>query len=112
MTKKLAFGEMASERVSASVQRTRACGEKLEVIRYEYAPGSRFFRHAHPAEQLTYVLRGALVFVLDDREERLEAGEAILIAPDEPHGAYVPDGAPRTETINVFTPVREAPPGG
>ena len=111
MTEKLSFGEMVSEAVSATVERRRACGQKLEVIRYGYAPGARFSRHAHPAEQLTFVLRGALVFVFDDRETRLEAGEAILITPDEAHGAYVPEGAPHTETLNVFTPVREAPPG-
>ncbi len=107
---KFSFAGAAPERVSAAVSRYRVLGDKLEFIAYTYQPGATFGRHAHGAEQLTLVLEGQLVYTFDDGEIVLNAGEAVLIPGDAPHGAYVSADAATTRTLNVFTPVREKPP--
>lgn len=110
--RKIRLADLPAVAPREGVARRRLLGERLELIAYRYEPGTVFPRHSHPAEQMTIVQFGVLVFELDDGEVRLEAGEVISIPGGVPHGAYVPDDADGpTETLNVFTPVREAPPG-
>lgn len=109
--RKVRLDDLRSETPRNGVTRRRVTGERLELIAYRYQPGTTFPRHAHPAEQLTLVQSGALVFVFDDGETRLAAGDALSIPGGTPHAAYVPEDADGpTETLNVFTPVREVPP--
>ncbi|MEX2542462.1 MAG: cupin domain-containing protein [Trueperaceae bacterium] len=109
--KKSVLEQLPVENPNAAIERRRLTGERLELIDYRYQPGSTFPMHAHESEQLTVVLAGELVFVFEEGEERLQPGEALLIEGGRPHGAYVPAGASVTHTYNVFTPVRERPPG-
>lgn len=110
--RKVRLADLEAVAPREGVVRRRLLGERLELIVYRYEPGTVFPRHAHPAEQMTVVRSGVLVFELNDGEVRLGAGEAIAIPGGVPHGAHVPDDADGpTETLNVFTPVREAPPG-
>lgn len=106
------LAELEAATPREGVERRRVLGERLELIAYRYQPGTAFPRHVHAAEQMTVVQRGVLVFVFDDGEMRLEAGDVAVIPGEVPHGAFVPEDASEiTETLNVFTPVREAPPG-
>ena len=109
---KYSLAELPAESPSPGVERRRLTGESLELIDYRYEPGSRFPTHSHPAEQLTIVLSGELVFLFEEEEIRLGAGESLLIPGGRPHSAYVPEDAGRTHTYNVFTPVPDKPPGG
>ena len=54
-------------------------------------------KHVEERAELYIVLQGDVIFITD-REQRVKAGEAILIAPGESHGARVDDGA---VSINV-----------
>ena len=95
----------------AGVERRRFVGDRLELIAYRYEAGAVFPRHQHDAEQWTQVTTGTLVFVLDDGEIKLEAGDAAWIPGGVPHGAYVPPSQQGpTDTWNVFSPARDAPP--
>ena len=107
---KFSMDTMSAETVSESVTRRRVCGEKLECILYIYKPGARFPVHDHESEQITYVLDGELVFEFADENIRVSRGEGIIIAGDKPHGAFVPDDAAETHTLNIFTPVRNQLP--
>ncbi|UCH24509.1 MAG: cupin domain-containing protein [Trueperaceae bacterium] len=100
-----------SQEISEHVVRRRLCGENLEFILYTYQPGAVFAVHQHPAEQLTIVIQGELIFTFDDEEVVLVTGDAILIPPERRHGAYVPTTAGETRTYNIFSPVRERLPG-
>lgn len=110
--RKVRLAELPPAVPREGVTRRRLLGERIELIAYRYEPGTVFPRHAHAAEQMTIVQSGVLVFEFEDGEMRLEAGEAVAIPGGVPHGAHVPgDAGGPTETLNVFTPVREAPPG-
>ncbi len=46
----------------------------------EFAPGVAFPRHAHPGEEIVYVLEGALEYSLDGKPPvTLKAGEVLFI---------------------------------
>lgn len=111
-SKRFTLADLNPEMMAGEVERRRVTGEQLELIVYDYPAGARFAEHHHEAEQLTIVLEGALVFLTPRGEERLEAGDALLIVSNEPHGAYVPDGVGATKTINLFSPVRNRLPSG
>ena len=111
-TTKVTIADLPATKLSDQVTRRKLTGEKLELIHYHYQPGSRFARHEHEAEQLTIVLSGTLVFEFDDETVQLNAGDALLIASNRPHGAFVPEESEPAETYNLFTPVREQLPTG
>jgi quercetin dioxygenase-like cupin family protein len=54
-------------------------------------------KHVEEKAELYVVLKGEVIQITD-REQRVRAGEAILLAPGEPHGARVENGA---VSINV-----------
>ncbi len=108
--RKLRLADLGVTQLGPGVTRQRVTGERLELIRYHYAPGSTFATHQHEAEQLTIVLSGKLVFAFADEEVGLEPGDALLIPGNLPHGAFVPADAPDTETYNLFSPVRDTLP--
>lgn len=110
--RKVRLAELPSTAPREGVTRRRMLGKRIELIAYRYEPGTVFPRHAHAAEQMTIVQSGVLVFEFDDGEMRLDVGDAAVIPGGVPHGAHVPkDADGPTETLNVFTPVRDAPPG-
>ena len=111
--KKIRLAATPAEKLNAVVRRKVARGDQLELIEYTYEKGARFALHAHPAEQLTIVLKGGLVFVQPHAEEiTLAEGEALFVPANTPHGAFVPEGIEKTVTYNVFTPVRSDLPTG
>jgi quercetin dioxygenase-like cupin family protein len=72
---------------------------------FHFEPGSVVPEHAHPHEQITYVLEGAMRFTLGDQTRTLHAGEGVLCPPDVPHGAVVLDEP--TIAIDAWYPLRE-----
>jgi quercetin dioxygenase-like cupin family protein len=54
-------------------------------------------KHMEEGAELYIVLKGEVIHITD-REQRVKAGEAIVLAPGEPHGARVEQGA---VSINV-----------
>lgn len=64
-------------------------GGELYEQRVEYRPGSPFPpSHLHPAQsELFEVEQGAMVYVVDGAERRVEAGETLELAPGVSHKA-------------------------
>jgi quercetin dioxygenase-like cupin family protein len=65
-------------------------------------------RAAHPQDQVTCVIEGAIDFVVDGRPVRLTAGQLATLPGGVPHAANIPTGA-GVASFNVFTS-RERPP--
>lgn len=68
------------------------------------APGRVSDRHAHPWEQLVYVLDGACTFHVGDEAVDVEAGDAFWVPPGVEHGA---DGGDVACTLLFCGPLRE-----
>ncbi|MCC6944713.1 MAG: cupin domain-containing protein [Thermomicrobiales bacterium] len=80
------------------------------MVRYRYAPGSRFPLHSHPQEQVTLVISGSITFTVGGQEVVLGPGQVAVIPGGVEHGASV-DGDAWVETFNAMSPRRDVAPG-
>lgn len=88
-------------------------GAQMTVARVTLPAGSVLPVHAHPNEQFSVILEGALEFVGAGGEAPLlvaRAGDVVFLPAGEPHGARALED---TVVLDVFAPPREdwgAPP--
>ena len=86
-----------------------SCGDRLQGQYVDMAPGSRVGTHAHPNEQLTFVLDGAVRLILGDESYRVEATESLLIPGTVDHAAEA-DATTGAIAFDVFCPPRDELP--
>lgn len=80
---------------------------QLTATLYRYGPGTSWEEHAHPQDQITTVLEGAIDFVVGGEQVHLQAGQLAALPGGTPHSASVPESG--AVSLNVFTH-REAAP--
>lgn len=78
--------------------------DNLMLTFFDLEPGCEVPEHAHPHEQITYVLEGEMVFTLDGETRTLRAGEGATIPPNVPHSGVFPGPA---RVVDAWHPVRE-----
>ncbi len=79
-------------------------GERAALAAIELAPGVALPEHAHPNEQIGFLLRGTLAFRVGDEQRELGSGATWVVPPDAPHEVRVgPEGALLFE---LFAPPR------
>lgn len=61
-------------------------------------------RFAHPGEEICFVLKGHVRFVVGERETVLDAGDAIHLRSDIPHAAGTAGGGPATVLMVTHRP--------
>jgi len=92
------------EDLNPLLKRQFVVGESVMVARVLLKKGCVVPLHSHYNEQVTYILEGALKFVLEDREITVRAGEVLCIPPNVPHEAIAMED---TVDLDIFTPPRE-----
>ena len=92
------------EDLNPLLKRQFVVGESVMVARVLLKKGCVVPLHSHHNEQVTYILEGALKFVLEDREITVRAGEVLCIPPNVPHEAIAIED---TVDLDIFTPPRE-----
>jgi quercetin dioxygenase-like cupin family protein len=85
-------------------RRTLNFGARTTLCEISLAKGSVVPRHTHPHEQIGYLARGRLVFVLGDEERELRAGDSWLVPSGVPHMVTALEDS---IAIDVFSPPRE-----
>ena len=79
-------------------------GQKLMMTEVSIAKGAVAALHAHPHEQVTYVVRGTVQFTLGDETIVLAPGDSCFIAPDVTHGA---EALSDCLLVDAFAPPRQ-----
>lgn len=95
------------EDLMAGVQRRFLHGEKAMLAQIWLKKGTSVPKHVHPAEQLSFIVEGALRLRLgDDLSEvhDVRAGEVLVIPANVPHEATALED---TYDLDVFSPPRE-----
>ncbi|OWV78229.1 cupin [Rhizobium sp. R635] len=95
ITLALLLGTAAAAHAEQPLQRTDLVSGDIDVpghaavqVRVDFAPGVLAPRHAHPGEEIAYVLEGVLEYKLDGREPViLEAGQSLFIPSGVVHSA-------------------------
>ena len=93
------------EQMLPGIERRFISGERTTVGQIWIAKGALVPRHTHESEQVSYIVSGALKFLLDDKDEVVvRAGEILVIPSNMPHSA---EGLEDTYDLDLFSPRRE-----
>lgn len=91
------------EKLNPLLDRQFVAGEKSMLARLILRRGSIVPLHSHENEQVTYVLEGALKFVIQDKEIVVRGGEVLIIPSHVPHSA---EALEDTIDLDIFCPPR------
>jgi quercetin dioxygenase-like cupin family protein len=100
------WDELSLEKVTEMISRKVIAGQRQSMAQVYLKRGALVPIHAHESEQLTYVLQGALRFVVNGEEVMVQEGEVLHIPPGVPHQAEALDD---TFELDVFSPGRCEP---
>ncbi len=104
MLKHISWDSIPLEQLNPLLERQFVVGETVMVARVLLKKGSVVPRHSHHNEQITYILEGALKFLIDGKEIVVRAGEVLCIPPHMPHEA---EALEDTVDLDIFNPPRE-----
>jgi quercetin dioxygenase-like cupin family protein len=97
------WDEIALEKVTEMISRKIVSGEREMLAQIYLKRGALVPIHTHDSEQMTYILQGALRFLVDGEEIIVREGEVLHIPSRLPHQA---EALEDTLELDVFSPVR------
>jgi len=98
------WDEIALEKVTEMVSQKIVSGEREMLAQIYLKRGALVPMHSHESEQMTYVLQGALKFLVDGEEIVVGEGEVLHIPAHAPHQA---EALEDTLELDVFSPIRK-----
>jgi quercetin dioxygenase-like cupin family protein len=101
------WDDLPRERLNDHLERRLVTGSNMMVAHVYFKKGGLVPQHSHHNEQITYVLEGALKFLLGERQDReviVRSGEVLTIPPNLPHSA---EALEDTLDVDIFSPPRE-----
>ena len=97
------WDEIALEKVTEMISRKIVSGEREMLAQIYLKRGALVPIHTHESEQMTYILQGALRFLVDGEEVIVREGEVLHIPSAVPHQA---EALEDTFELDVFSPIR------
>jgi quercetin dioxygenase-like cupin family protein len=97
------WDEIALDKITEMVSQKIVAGEREMLAQIYLKRGALVPMHAHESEQMTYILQGALKFVVAGEEVTVREGEVLHIPSWTPHQA---EALEDTFELDVFSPVR------
>ena len=85
-------------------RRILAHGGRLMTVHVAFSAGVSSPPHAHPHEQVSYIVSGRFEWQLGDEKRVLAAGDSAYIPPNVRHGVRALEPS---ALVDVFTPQRE-----
>jgi quercetin dioxygenase-like cupin family protein len=98
------WDEIALEKVTEMLSRKLVTGEREMLAQVYLKAGCVVPMHAHESEQMTYILQGALRFLVGGEEITVREGEVLHIPSRVAHQAEALDD---TFSLDVFSPIRQ-----
>ena len=97
------WDEIALEKVTEMMSQKIITGEREMIAQIYLKRGALIPRHSHESEQMTYILQGALRFLVGSEEVTVREGEVLHIPANVAHQA---EALEDTFELDVFSPVR------
>ena len=98
------WSDITAEQINPTISRRYVTGNHVTIARFELKQGGVVPLHAHPNEQVSFVVSGTLKFLIDGKEIVVAGGEVLQIPGGVPHEIEVVEDA---LVIDVFSPVRQ-----
>ena len=99
------WSSIPAARIAEGIDRQMLWGERIMVCRLRLDPHVVTTVHSHAHEQVTFVARGRVQFVIDGQSRMASAGDLLVFPPHCEHGATMLDE--EVVLIDTFSPVRE-----
>ena len=97
------WDSMEKEVLSDTIARKIISGEKAMVAQVFIKKGGVVPEHHHDAEQITYIMEGALQFQIEGKQIVVGKGQVLLIPSNVPHSAVALED---TFDLDIFSPIR------
>lgn len=97
------LNEIPEEHVTDLFSRRFFTGDKITMAFLTLKEGCVVPQHQHDSEQFSYIISGALRFVIGGEEVIVRGGEVVEIPSNVPHSAVAIE---TTTGIDVFSPIR------
>ena len=98
------WDEIALEKVTEMLSRKLVTGEREMLAQIYLKRGCLVPNHSHESEQITYVLQGALKFLIGGEEITVREGEVLHIPSWVEHQA---EALEDTFELDIFSPIRQ-----
>ena len=98
------WDEIALEKVTEMLSRKLVTGAREMLAQVYLKRGCLVPMHSHESEQMSYVLQGALKFMIDGEEISVREGELLHIPSWVAHQA---EALEDTFGLDVFSPIRQ-----
>jgi quercetin dioxygenase-like cupin family protein len=98
------WDEIALDKVTEMISQKIIAGEREMLAQIYLKRGALVPIHSHESEQMTYVLQGALRFLVEGEEIIVREGEVLHIPARASHQA---EALEDTFELDVFSPIRE-----
>ena len=97
------WNDIPEDRLIGGIRRRIVTGEKVMLGKMYYPKGSKVPSHVHESEQVTNVLEGKLLFVINGQQITVSSGETLVIPSKVEHSA---EALEETSEIDTFSPIR------
>ncbi len=101
--KKLAWNDVKLEELSEGLSRKLIYGDKVMAAEVRLKKGVVVPEHHHESEQLTWIVKGELLFEIDGKKISVKEGEVLVIPSNKPHKATA---VKDTIDMDLFSPIR------
>lgn len=98
------WDEITLDKVTEMISQKIVAGEREMLAQIYLKRGALVPFHSHDSEQMTYVLQGALRFLVGGEEIVVREGEVLHIPSGTPHQA---EALEDTFELDVFSPIRK-----
>jgi quercetin dioxygenase-like cupin family protein len=98
------WDEIALEKVTEMMSQKVISGEREMLAQTYLKQGALVPMHAHESEQMTYVLQGALRFLVGGEEIVVREGEVLHVPSGVSHQA---EALEDTFQLDIFSPIRQ-----
>lgn len=102
------YAEMNVDLIRDGVERRQGHTDHLMMVVIDFNDGPQTEPdppHAHPHEQVSYVVVGEILFFLDNECERLGPGDMFLVPPDKLHAIQLL--TQHVRLVDCFHPIRQ-----
>ena len=93
------------QNIAPGIERQMIVGEKMMICRLRFAPHTPTTPHDHPHEQMTFVEKGKLKFLIGEEEFIANTGDILHIPSGSWHGSTILDE--EVILVDLFSPIRE-----
>lgn len=94
----------ATPMVEGVFRKVLSYSENLMVCEITLEQGSVIAAHAHPHEQITYIISGKCRYTVGEETREVSAGDSVLIPGDVMHSIVVLE---TMKVIDAFSPARK-----